>query len=343
MKILYIGGNGNISWWCVNKSLALGHDVTVLTRGMTSRTRRKVPDAANILNIDINDVQKMAEWLGKYSYDVVCDFICFDEFDAKKRIELFAGKVFQYIFVSSVVVYQRKTNLLPFKEDASQWDITSYDYAKGKILAERYFMECYQDGFPITIVRPAHTYDTIVPVPLGHNCFTAPKRYLSGKPMLIPGDGTNLWTLCHSSDFAEAYCALVGMEDAIGEAFHITGDEWLTWLDIGAEILSALGVCDQEFVHVPLKEILTLNIAKGNNIAVTYFGDSYRGQRMWCDIYDNTKIKKFVPGWQPKIKFKEGIRKTFNWLMDDPVRMRFNEDLANLLEDLTIRYAENKY
>jgi nucleoside-diphosphate-sugar epimerase len=161
--------------------------------------------------------------------------------------------------------------------------------------------------------------------------------------MLIPGDGTNLWSLCHSSDFADAFCELIGNEKAIGEDFHITGEEWLNWIDIGKEILSALGVPKAKLVHIPIKSILNLQIPKTSNLSITYLGENFRGQRMWCDIYDNSKIKKIAPGWRCQIKFYDGIRMTFEWLMADPGRMRFNKDLDLILERLTVENMNNIY
>jgi nucleoside-diphosphate-sugar epimerase len=219
------------------------------------------------------------------------------------------------------------------------WDASDYNYANDKIMAEALFMRAYlETGFPITIVRPAHTYDTIVPVPLGHNCFTAPQRYLNGKPMLIAGDGTNLWSLCHSSDFARALVGVFGNQTTIGQDYHVAGEEWLTWLDIANILLETLGVEKPEFVYIPANEVLKIDVPLSKNMAISYMGKAFRGQRMWCDIYDNSKIKSVVPGWRCELSFRSGIAQTMAWLFEKEERRRFNPTLDLLLENLTNKY-----
>jgi len=334
MKVMYLGGNGNISWWCVKKSLEMGHQVYVLSRGMTLKTRREIPPNCQHVQLDINDEAGIIGFLKLNPIDIVCDFICFNGKDAKKRILLFK-EVKQYIFISSVVVYERKTCYLPFKETTPKWALTDYDYASGKISAEIEFMEAFSKGFPLTIVRPAHTYDTIVPAPIGHNCFTAPKRYLEGKAMLIPGDGTNLWALCHSSDFADAFYGLIDNMNSVGEDYHIAGEEWLTWLDIADHLLAALNIKDLEYLNVSTSQILKMELKSSKNLSISYLGPNFKGQRMWCDIYDNSKIKKVVPGWACKVPFSQGIKLSIDWLMQYPERMRFNEELDLVLDEIT--------
>ncbi|MFP3041948.1 NAD-dependent epimerase/dehydratase family protein [Treponema primitia] len=342
MKILFIGGNGNISWYCVQKALEAGHDVWELNRGVTSKTRREIQAKVHKLTGDIRNHEEIRKVLGDMKFDVVADFICYNKKFAEFDIDLFRDKTKHFIFISSVVVYQRKTKYLPYSENTPQWDETDYNYALDKIYAERVFMDAYnQFDFPVTIVRPAHTYDTIIPISLGHNCFTAPQRCLDGKPVLIAGDGTNLWTLTHSKDFARAFVGLMGCSSAIGEDFHITGDEWLTWLDIMKILLDTLGVKTPKYVHIPADEILKMNIPVSTHMAISFFGKAFAGQRMWCDIYNNSKIKKFVPGWKSEISFKEGIKETIDWMFEKNIRRRINPDLNNLLEELTLKYNKS--
>lgn len=338
-KILFIGGNGNISWYCVNEALLAGHQVWVWHRGETLTTRRAVQNGVYILKCDVRDKILAKSVLQGMQFDVVCDFVCYNESHAALDIELFMGLTRQFIFISSVVVYKRETKFLPFIEDTPKWDLSDYNYANDKIRAEQLFMNAHRDfGFPITIIRPAHTYDTIVPVPLGHNCFTAPQRYIDGKPMLIAGDGTNLWSLCHSSDFAKALVGVFNKEVSIGEDYHIAGEEWLTWLDIAEILLETLGVSNAEYVHIPVKDILELEVPNSKNMAISYLGKAFRGQRMWCDIYDNSKIKSVVTGWRCETSFRSGINQTFKWLFENDARRRFNPDLDLLLENLTKKY-----
>jgi nucleoside-diphosphate-sugar epimerase len=338
-KILFIGGNGNISWYCVNEAQAAGHEVWLMHRGETVATRRAIQEGVRVIRCDARDRARAESALQGMHFDVVCDFICYNESHAALDVELFHGRTLQFIFISSVVVYRRATQYLPFTEETPMWDASDYNYANDKIMAERVFMRAHQEsGFPITIIRPAHTYDTIVPVPLGHNCFTAPQRYLDGKPMLIAGDGTNLWSLCHSSDFARALVGVFNQQATIGEDYHIAGEEWLTWLDIADILLETLGVEKTEYVHVPAKDILELEVPPSKNMAISYLGKAFRGQRMWCDIYDNAKIKSVVSGWRCEMSFRSGIAQTFAWLFENEARRRFNSDLDVLLENLTNKY-----
>jgi nucleoside-diphosphate-sugar epimerase len=203
-------------------------------------------------------------------------------------------------------------------------------------------MDAYSKfGFPVTIVRPAHTYDTIIPVSIGHNCFTVPQRYIDAKPVLIAGDGTNLWTLTHSRDFANAFVGLFGK--AIGEDFHITGDEWLTWLDITKILLDALGVKERRYLHIPIQDILDMDVPVSKNMSISFLGPAFRGQRMWCDIYNNSKIKKYVPNWKPDITFDKGIRETLDWMFEKKERRRINPELDAIIEALTQKYDRRQY
>ena len=339
MKVLFVGGNGNISWHCVEASIALGYEVTILLRGATRLTRRAPNPLTKIIYCDIRNADEVTSALVDLKYDVVCDFLCYSEEHARAAYKLFKGKVGQYIFISSVVVYKRPCSSLPFKENSIKYSGSEYPYASDKLAAESYFISKFRDeGFPVTIVRPAHTYDTIIPSPLGHNCFTAVDRYLRGLPILIAGDGTNLWSLCHSADFAEGLLSLFGCTSSIGEDYHITGDEWLSWLEISSQISDVLSLDNPRVIPVPAAEVLKIQVPPSKNLAISYLGKAFKGQRMWCDIYDNTKIINVSKGWKCKIKFREGFRMTIDWLNEDPVRKRINSELDAILEDLTVRF-----
>lgn len=339
MRVLFVGGNGNIAWYCAQVALDKGFSVTLLTRRLSFDTRRDPQPNLEIMQCDAHDLDAMEQILGDRNFDVVCDFICFNERHARAAISFFEGRTKQYIFISSVVVYERVTSSLPFKENAPKWRSESCEYAKDKIEAEQHFVDAFERrNFPVTIVRPAHTYDTIVPSPLGHNCFTAVRRYLSDGQILIAGDGTNLWSLCHSSDFARAFVGLFGLPDAIGEDFHIAGEEWLTWLDISRTIAKTLSIDDPFVIPIPSSQILKLKIGVSDNRAIAYLGSAFKGQRMWCDIYDNSKIKKFVPGWQCETNFAKGFRETIDWLNGDSRRKRINPELDALLAKIAKDY-----
>ncbi|WP_047112153.1 NAD-dependent epimerase/dehydratase family protein [Brachyspira hyodysenteriae] len=342
MKILFIGGNGNISWWCVQIAIEVGHTCYVLNREETLNTRREIQPEVIKLKADIRNKEEVIKVLKCLEFDCVIDFICYNEEHAKYDIELFKDITKQFIYISSVTVYKRETKYLPFKENTPQWGDSDYNYALDKVRAEKVFINAFEKNkFPITIVRPAHTYDTILPVSIGHNCFTAYQRYLEGRPALIAGDGTNLWTLTHSKDFAEAFIHLIGNDKAIGEDFHITGDEWLTWLEITDITLNALNIHEKKYIHIPIEELINLSIPVSQNLKNSNFGQAFVGYRMWCDIYDNTKIKKIAPSWKQKIFFKEGIKYSLKWMFEKDVRRRINKELYNILNDLTDKYKTN--
>jgi nucleoside-diphosphate-sugar epimerase len=274
------------------------------------------------------------------SFDVVVDFICFNSIQAQSDIEFFQGKIGHFIFISTVATYARKTKYLPFKEDTPQWKDVDYNYAHDKIKAEAIFTKAYNEtGFPVTIVRPAYTYDTIIPVSIGHNCFTAPQRYIDGKPVLIAGDGTNVFTFTHARDFANALVGLFGNKKAIGEDFHITTDELLTWLDITTILLNLLGVKNPQYIHIPTEKILGMEIPASRTLPIHYLGKIFAAHRMWCDIYDNSKIKRFVPGWKATTPYESGLEETIRWMFEKDVRRRINPELNDLMEQLTIKYG----
>ena len=340
MKILFIGGNGNISWWCVQTAIEAGYTCYVLNREETLNTRREIQLEVIKLKADIRNKEEVTKVLKGLEFDCVIDFICYNEEHAKYDIELFKYITKQFIYISSVIVYKQNSTYLPYKENTPKWGDTEFEHAYGKICAENIFMDSFEKyKFPVTIVRPGHTYDTILPVSIGHNCFTSYQMYLDGYPALIAGDGNNLWTLTHSKDFAEAFIHLIGNNDAIGEDFHITGDEWLTWLEITNYLLEALNIKNARYIHVPINDLININIPISNNFKISScFGIAFTGQRMWCDIYCNSKIKQYVPNWRSKILFKDGIKETINWLMEKDIRRRFNKDLDDILEMLTTKY-----
>lgn len=331
MKILFIGGNGNISWHCLNEAVMAGHEVYALNRGATLKTRREFPSSVIKLTADIRNIEETTRVLGEMKFDVVCDFICFNKEQAEFDVKLFKDKIKQFIFVSSDAVYERKSDCLPSDENTSKNRTTQSPYLKGKVEAEDVFINAYNEfSFPITIVRPSYTYDTIVPVSLGNNCFTVPQRLIDGKPLLIAGEGLNLWTFTHSSDVASAFMAIVGNEKTIGEAFNITSAEWLSWNDASEILLDALMIKRKRIIHIPNEEVFKTSLCTDKEMMQ---------QRMLNNIYDISKIKKFVPQWQPKMKFEQGIKQTFSWLFEDTVRRRFNPELDKLLDEVTSKYA----
>ena len=334
MKVLFIGGNGNISWWCVQKALELGFDVWELNRGVTLKTRRAIQPEIHKLTCDIRDPQGMASLLKGLEFDVVADFICFNPEQARADIELFRNITRQFIYVSTEAVYQRRGKL-PLTETTPKYSReVKCDYIKGKIGAEEEFLSAYaQSAFPVTIVRPGYTYDTIVPYSIGHNCFTASQRYLEGKPVLIAGDGNNLWTFTHSSDFASAFVGLFGHQSALGEDFHIMSDENITWNDALKIMLDMLAIKLPKYIHIPYEDVLSNERIGESELML---------QKMSDFVFDSSKIKKLVPGWHAKVNFQDGIRQTYDWLFEDEQRRRINPQVDAMMESLTLKYNAEK-
>lgn len=335
MKVLFIGGNGNISWWCVEETIKCGHDVYELNRGITRTTRRSVQSDVHEIIADIRDEEAVRRALGNDTFDVICDFICFDDNQARQAIKLFSGKCSQYIVISSEAVYRRESKYLPFREDTPQYGEDVRDsYILGKIKVEKTFKEIFRNnGFPITIVRPGYTYDTIVQMPVGQNCFTAPRKLMEGYPFLMPGDGENLIAPLHSRDFARAFTGLIGNENAIGEDYHIAAEKLITWNEMAAAILGALGQDIGNILHMPYAEAARIT---------DFYSVVVNRQHMWHYIFDDTKIKNTVSGWKQEIGFAEGIKETVTWLLADSKRQRINLDYDRKLESIYARYWKGK-
>jgi len=331
MKILFVGGYGNISWHCTQKALELGHDVYLLNRSQTTTSRRELPVGAKLILSDIRDIEQTQKALGKLDFDVVCDFICYHAQEAEDAIKLFKNKTKQYIVVSSGANYNRIGAKYPLTEDVPQFN--NWIYAKNKIEMEQVFMAEYKaSGFPVTIVRPGQTYDTLIPDAVGNADWTVAQRIIDGRPIIIFGDGTTLWTVTHSKDFANAFVQLFANPETIGEAYHITSDEWLTWNEITKLTAKALGVDSPKIIYMPTSFIEKINpeLAKG-----------ITGHKMHCDIYDNAKIKSIAKGWSAEIKFEEGIKQSIKWLYENPKRRRINQNLDNAIDELCEKYEQN--
>lgn len=331
MKILFLGGYGNISWHCTQKALELGHEVYLLNRSRTIKSRREIHKGVKLILCDIRDIEQTHKVLEGLEFDVVCDFICYHAEEAKDAIKLFKNKTKQYIVVSSGANYNRIGAKYPLKEDVPQFN--NWIYAKNKIEMEQVFLAEHKDsGFPVTIVRPGQTYDTLIPDAVGNADWTVAQRIIDGKSIIIFGDGTTLWTLTHSIDFANAFVQLFGNPKTIGEAYHITSDEWLTWNEITSLTAIALGVDNPKVVYVPTSCIEKINPNLACGIA---------GHKMYCDIYDNSKIKSVAKGWSAKIKFEDGIKQSIAWLQEDSNRRRINKDLDKVIDELCERYEQN--
>jgi len=303
MKVLFIGGSGIISSACSALAVERGIDLYLLNRGQT--TRRPIPAEARILTGDIRD-PSVAGVLRDYTFDVVVDWIAFTPDHIATDLELFRGRVGQYIYISSASAYQKPPAVLPITEE-TPLDNPFWEYSRNKIACEEALMGAYrQEAFPVTIVRPSHTYDrTLLPF---HGGYTYLDRMLNGRPILIHGDGTSLWTLTHHRDFARAFLGLLGERRAIGEAYHITSDEWLTWNEIARLFGVAAGV-EPNVVHVPSATVA----AHDPN-----WGASLLGDKSHCAMFDNSKIRTIVPDFTAEIPFADGAREIVDWYAANP-------------------------
>jgi len=325
MKALFIGGTGNISSACVELALARGIEVTLLNRGTSGRP---VPNGAQVVNGDIRDPQSVRAALGSRSFDVVAEFVAFTPEHIETDLELFSGRTGQYIFISSASAYQTPPAILPVTE-STVLDNPYWEYSRNKAACEERLVRAYrEEKFPITIVRPSHTYSApYVPVEGG---WTTIDRMLRGEPVIVHGDGTSLWTLTHATDFAKGFVGLMGNAHAIGEAFHITSDEWLTWNQIH-EILAAAAGVKPTLVHVPSDLIAAYDKA---------WGESLLGDKTHSFILDNSKVKRLVPDFICTTLFSRGAEEIIAWHMADPARQQVDPAFNALCDRILQAYAK---
>jgi len=303
MKALFIGGTGIISTAITELFAQQGGELYLLNRG---NRNDRLPGNVHLIKGNINDEKAVAGLISGMKFDVVADFIAFTADQAERDFRLFNGRTKQYIFISSASAYQKPPLSYPVTESTPLVN-PYWQYSRNKIACEEYLMKQHREnGFPVTIVRPSHTYDDSY-LPL--DGWQVAQRMLEGKRVIIHGDGTTLWTLTHSSDFARGFIGLMGNVHAIGDAFHITSDERLTWNQIYAIIADALG-SELKAVHVPSEFIAacSLNDQFGNLI----------GDKANNAIFDNTKLKRLVPDFIATIRFDQGIRRTIANILDHP-------------------------
>ena len=328
MKILITGGYGNISWWCTKRALELGHEVYILNREQTTSTRREIPSDAVLIKADYRNFEETKLAIQPYSFDVVCDFLCQGTEHAQIAYELFKNKTGQYILISTESVFKRGGVI---SENSPKYtELEASPYILGKLQSEHFFREKLKnEKFPLTIVRPGYTLDTILPYSIGYNCYTIADRYLNGKPILIAGDGNNRWTFTHSSDFAEAFVSLVGVKDTIGEDFNITGDNVSTFNEIMSIMAQALADKEPNLLHIPSCDCLELS---------QFMVRDLMQQRLDDAIFDNSKIKSIASGWKTQYNSEKIVLSTLMWLNEDVRRKRISKDLDNKLEVLTDKY-----
>ncbi len=323
MKVLFIGGTGKISSACSALAVERGIDLYFLNRGQTDRP---VPAGVTVLTGDIRDPESARAALGDHHFDAVVNWIVFTPDQIESDLALFRGRTGQYVFISSASAYQTPPAHLPVTE-STPLDNPYWLYSQNKIACEERLMRAYrEEKFPITIVRPSHTYDrTMLPFQGG---YTHIHRMRQGKPVIVHGDGTSLWTLTHHRDFAKGFVPLLGNSHAIGDSFHITSDEVLNWNQI-AEILADAAGVEAQIVHMASDYI---------NAWDARWGAGLLGDKAASMVFDNTKIKRLVPDFACTIPFSHGAREVLAWFDADPARQVVDEALDALMDRMIETY-----
>jgi nucleoside-diphosphate-sugar epimerase len=326
LRVLFIGGSGVISSACARAAVESGDiELYVLNRGRS--TARALPNGVRELRGDVRQPLSVRDAVKDLEFDSVVDWVAFTPEHVGADVDLFSGRTGQYVFISSASAYQTPPARVPVTESTPLRN-PFWRYSRDKIACEDLLVRLYRDeGFPATIVRPTHTYDeTKIPLEGG---WTALARMLAGKPVIVHGDGTSLWTLTHNSDFARGFVPLLGHPRTLGEAFHITSDDYLTWDQITHALAAALGVTAR-IVHVPSDAIAA---------ADPEWGAGLLGDKAHSMIFDNSKMRGVVPGWRAVVPFERAAREIMAWHLEDPARQVADERADALMDKLAADFS----
>lgn len=323
MKILHIGGTGLISSACVAEDIARGREVFVLNRGVTDKV--PLPGRAHRLLADASDRSAVQEAIAGHHFGAAVQWVAFTPDQVTLDLDLYRD-CDQYVFISSASAYQKPPAHYLVTEAGTPLDNPHWSYSRDKIACEQILRRAHEEsGFRVTIIRPSLTYGpTQIPVAVGswEKPFTIIDRMRRGARIIVPGDGTSLWTLTHNTDFARGLSGLLGNPAAIGEDFHITSDEVLTWNQIYALVGAAAGA-EPDLLHVPTEAL----IAADPSLEGTLWGD-----KVHSAVFDNTKLRSLVPDFAATVSFAEGIRESVAWFDADPPRRDIDHQ-ANALWD----------
>jgi nucleoside-diphosphate-sugar epimerase len=324
MKLLFIGGTGVISSACSRLALERGHELFLLNRGTS--TTRVPPTGARLLKGDIRDRASALAAIGGHHFDVVVNWVAFTADHVEADLDLFRGRTGQYVFISSASAYQTPPARLPVTE-STPLDNPVWQYSRDKIACEEVLVRAWrEDRFPATIVRPSHTYDrTMCPI---HGGYTMVGRMRKGQEVIVHGDGSSLWTLTHHDDFARGFLGLLGHPAAVGDVFHITSDEVLSWDQIYLTVARAAGV-EPTLVHVP-SDLIAAHDRR--------WGDGLLGDKTHSMIFDNTKVKRLVPDFVASIPFAQGAREMVAWWDADDSHRVVDEALDRTIEEILSAY-----
>ena len=310
MKVLFIGGTGTISTACTALAAARGIELWLLNRGQRPAT---LPAGVRLLTGDINeDRAGVAALLQEHAFDVVVDWIAFTVDQVERDIEIFSGRTSQYIFISSASAYQKPITHHRITE-ATPLANPFWQYSRDKIACEeRLMLEYRERGFPMTIVRPSHTYgEASLPTAVGGGA-TVVARMRAGKKIIVHGDGESLWVMTHNTDFAKAFVGLLAHPKSIGHAFQITSDEVLTWNQIYASIGRACGA-EPRMVHIPSDLINHFDPGTGAGLL---------GDKACSIVFDNSKVRELVPEYVATVPFARGVEECIAWLDAEPGRLQ---------------------
>jgi nucleoside-diphosphate-sugar epimerase len=330
MKVLFIGGTGIISTASTRLAAERGIELTLLRRGQHTV---EIPESVSTITADIHDESAAAQALGGRTFDAVVDWTIFTTEQLERDIRLFRGRTNQFIFISSASAYQKPVGHYLITESTPLAN-PYWQYSRDKIACEERLMKAYrEEGFPVTIVRPSLTYgDTQIPLAVNswQKSWTAVDRMRRGKKVIVPGDGSSLWVTTHNSDFAQGLVGLLGHRQAIGHAFHITSDEVMTWDQFYRITAQAAGV-EPQLIHIPSEFVGACLPDEVGGLT---------GDKAVSVVFDNSKIKRFVPGYCAKVPFAQGIQRTIEWFDADPRRKQIDEE-ANASWDKLIDAYES--
>ncbi len=328
MRVLFIGGTGFISTAVSQLAIMKGLDLFLLNRGVRCNSF----PGANILRADAHKPEEVKAALRGLQFDVVVDWIAYTPADIERDLTLFRGIVQQFIFISSASAYQKPPTHYLITESTPLHN-PYWQYSRDKIACEERLIKAHrEESFPVTIVRPSLTYDWNFPIAIGGwGCYTLADRLKKRLPIIVHGDGTSLWVVTHAEDFGRGFLGLIGNRQALGHAFHITSDEVMTWNQIYQTIAQALGV-EANIVHIPSDFI--------SRVAPSLAG-SLLGDKAWSAVFDNSKIKSFVPTFQATIPFREGIKRTLAWFDADESRKRVDEKVNQEMDRILATYSQH--
>ena len=325
MRVLFLGGTGNISAEVSALMARRGHEVTVVSRG-----NRPVPKEYGHIVADRHDENSLRDAVKDWKGDAVLDFICYKKPQAEIAHNVFKGRIAHYLFISTCMIYKKEPGRLPITEDFPQEGRFS-EYARLKIECESYFLGVNGLDFPVTIVRPSHTLGIgKMALPLPDNGFTVPARILAGRPVIVPNDGQSLWTITASSDFAVGMAGLVGNSKAVGEAFHITSDQAVTWNCVYHEIGLALGR-EAIVVRMPVDFMCQ---------EYPHLEASLKSDRAKSLVFDNLKIKRFVPEFECVKSPRQIIRDSVAWFNEDPARKAIKPEVNEMIDTLLAKWRQ---